>query len=373
MSARAHSFFLFLCLQSKLFMIEAMDISITKTGRSKLHDLDLSNIPFGKYFTDHMLEADYKNGAWQNIQIRPYQPLLLEPSLSALHYGQAIFEGMKAYKDKNGDTFLFRPYDNFRRFNISAVRMNMPEVPEEIFIENLRQLIELDRNWIPPKQDHSLYIRPLMFATDTALGVRPSDNYKFLIILSPTGPYYAEPMKIAVEEKYTRAAPGGVGFAKNAGNYGGSMLAATSAKEDGYDQVLWTDAFEHKWLQEVGMMNVFFVMNGIVVTPTLEDGCILAGVTRSSAITLLKEMGLVVEERKVHIDELLQAYRNGTFQEAFGTGTAATIAMISELKYKDELIRFSLDTLKIAPALKKLITDIREGTRADKYGWMVKV
>jgi branched-chain amino acid aminotransferase len=354
-------------------MIETMDISITKTGRSKLEDLNLTNIPFGKYFTDHMLEADYKNGAWQNIQIRPYQPLPLEPSLSALHYGQAIFEGMKAYKGKNDNCFLFRPYDNFHRFNISAVRMNMPEIPEEIFIEGLRQLIELDKNWIPPKHDHSLYIRPLMFATDTALGVRPSDTYKFLIILSPTGPYYAEPMKIAVEEKYTRAAPGGVGFAKNAGNYGGSMLAATSAKEDGYDQVLWTDAFEHKWLQEVGMMNVFFVINGIVVTPTLEDGCILAGVTRSSAITLLKEMGLVVEERRVHIDELLVANKKGTLQEAFGTGTAATIAMISELKYKDQLIRFSMDTWKIAPALRKRITDIREGTCEDKHGWMVKV
>ena len=354
-------------------MIEAMDISITKLGRSKLQDLDLDNIPFGKYFTDHMLEADYKNGAWQNIQIRPYRPLLLEPSLSALHYGQAIFEGMKAYKDTNGDTFLFRPYDNFQRFNISAARMNMPEIPEEIFIEGLRQLVEIDKDWIPSRHDHSLYIRPLMFATDTALGVRPSDTYKFLIILSPTGPYYAEPMKIAVEERYTRAAPGGVGFAKNAGNYGGSMLAATAARESGYDQVLWTDAFEHKWLQEVGMMNVFFVINGIVVTPTLEDGCILAGVTRSSAITLLKETGLVVEERKVHVDEILEAYEQGLLEEAFGTGTAATIAMISELKYKEQVMRFSFDTWKIAPSLKKLITDIREGTRPDKYGWMVKV
>jgi len=373
MLAGTLGFFLFLCLQSKLFMIEAMDISITKIGRSKLQDLDLTNIPFGKYFTDHMLEADYKDGVWKNVQIKPYQPLLLEPSLSALHYGQAIFEGMKSYKNKNGDPFLFRPYDNFHRFNISAVRMNMPEIPEEIFVEGLRQLVELDKEWIPPKRDHSLYIRPLMFATDTALGVRPSDTYKFLIILSPTGPYYAEPMKIAVEEKYTRAAPGGVGFAKNAGNYGGSMLAATSAKEDGYDQVLWTDAFEHKWLQEVGMMNVFFVLNGIVVTPALDDGCILAGVTRSSAITLLNEMGLVVEERKVHIEELLEGYKKGTFQEAFGTGTAATIAMISELKYRDQIMRFSPDSWKIAPELKKVMTDIREGAHPDKYGWMVKV
>ena len=373
MSGKASAFFCFFACKVKLFMIEAMDISITKTGRSKLQDLELDNIPFGKYFTDHMLEADYKNGEWQNIQIKPHQPLLFEPSLSALHYGQAIFEGMKAYKDNNGDTFLFRPYDNFHRFNISAARMNMPEISEEIFIEGLRQLLKMDKSWIPPMRDHSLYIRPLMFATDTALGVKPSDTYKFMIILSPTGPYYAEPMKIAVEEKYTRAAPGGVGFAKNAGNYGGSMLAATVAREEGYDQVLWTDAFEHKWLQEVGMMNVFFVINGIVITPTLDDGCILAGVTRSSAITLLKEMGLVVEERKIHIDELLEAYKRGLLEETFGTGTAATIALICELKYKDHIMRFSLDRWKIAPALRKSITDIREGTRDDKYGWMVKV
>jgi len=354
-------------------MIEAMDISITKTERSKLQDLSLENIPFGKYFTDHMLEADFINGAWTNVEIKPYQPLLFEPSLAALHYGQTIFEGMKAYKDQYGNAFIFRPYDNFHRFNTSAVRMNMPEIPEEIFIEGLRQLIELDKNWIPAKENHSIYIRPLMFASDTTLGVRPSDTYKFIIMLNPTGPYYAEPMKIAVEEKYTRAAPGGVGFAKNGGNYGGSMLAATIAKQNGYDQVLWTDAFEHKWLHEVGMMNVFFIINGIVVTPSPEDGCILVGVTRSSAITLLKEMGLTVEERKINIDELLEAYKNGKFQEAFGTGTAATIAMIKELRYKDHVMQFDISKWKIAPALKKWIDDIREGRREDKYNWMWNV
>jgi branched-chain amino acid aminotransferase len=354
-------------------MIEALDIPITKAARSKLQDLNLENIPFGRYFTDHMLEADYKNGAWTNVGIKPYQSLLFEPSLSALHYGQAIFEGMKAYKDQHGNAFIFRPHDNFHRFNISAARMNMPEITEEIFIEGLRQLIDLDKNWIPAKPDHSLYIRPLMFATDTAFGVRPADNYKFLVILSPTGPYYAEPMKIAVEEKYTRASPGGVGFSKNAGNYGGSMLAATIAKQSGYDQVLWTDAFEHKWLQEVGMMNVFFLINEIAVTPTLEDGCILAGVTRSSAITLLKEMGFTVEERKIHIDELLEAYKRGVLEEVFGTGTAATIAMIKELKYKDYIMRFDINKWKTAPALKKRITEIRERKTEDKYGWMWRV
>ena len=354
-------------------MIEAGDISITKIQRSKLKDVDLENTPFGKYFTDHMLEADYTDGEWSSIRIKPYQPLLLEPSLSALHYGQAIFEGMKAYKDRQGNSFIFRPRDNFHRFNMSAARMNMPEVSEEIFIEGIRRLVQLDEDWIPSSENHSLYIRPLMFAADTALGVKPSDSYKFLVILSPTGPYYAEPMKISVEEKYTRAAPGGVGYSKNAGNYGGSMLATTEAQQKGYDQVLWTDAFEHKWLQEVGMMNVFFVINGIAVTPTLEDGCILAGVTRSSAITLLKEMGLKVEERKISIDEVLESYERGTFQEVFGTGTAATIALIRELKYKDYVMQFETETWQIAPALRDWITDIREGRREDKYGWMWKV
>jgi branched-chain amino acid aminotransferase len=354
-------------------MIEAMDISIIKTQSSKLKELDLNNVPFGKYFSDHMLLADYKGGEWRNISIEPYQTLSIEPSLAALHYGQAIFEGMKAYKDQHGDAFIFRPYDNFHRFNISAVRMNMPEIPEEIFIEGLRQLIKMDKDWIPARKDHSLYIRPLMFASDTMLGVRPSDSYKFIIMLSPTGPYYAEPMKIAVEEKYTRACPGGVGYSKNAGNYGGSMLATTIAKQQGYDQVLWTDAFEHKWLQEVGMMNVFFLIDNVVITPTLDDGCILAGVTRNSAMTLLKEMGFRVEERKVSIDELLEAYKRGTLQEAFGTGTAATIAMIKELKYKDHIMQFDITQWKTAPALKRSITDIREGKKEDKYGWMWRV
>ncbi len=354
-------------------MTEALGMNVTKVERSKLKDVNLENLPFGRYFTDHMLEADFENGEWKNVEIKPYQPLLLEPSLSALHYGQAIFEGMKAYKNKDGDAFIFRPYDNFRRFNISAVRMNMPEIPEEIFIEGLRQLVELDKNWIPAKEDYSLYIRPLMFATDTALGVRPSETYKFIIMLSPAGPYFAEPMKIAVEEKYTRAAPGGVGFSKNAGNYGGAMLASTVAKQKGYDQVLWTDAFEHKWLQEVGMMNVFFIINGVAITPTLEDGTILEGVTRDSAITGLKEIGYKVEERKISIDELISAYKEGKFEEVFGTGTAATIALIKELKYKDFVMHFDVNKWEVAPELKNWLTEIREGKREEEHGWMFKV
>jgi len=219
-------------------MIATSGINIIKAERSKLNDIPLENVPFGKYFTDHMLEADFDNGEWKNVEIKPYQPLLMSPSMAALHYGQAIFEGIKAYKGPDGRVSIFRPVDNLKRFNISAERMQMPAVPEEIFIEGMRQLVALDKNWIPEKEDHSLYIRPFMFSTDEVIGVKPSDTYKFMIILSPTGPYYAAPMRIYVEENFTRAAPGGIGFAKAAGNYGASMLPTAKAKEKGYDQVL---------------------------------------------------------------------------------------------------------------------------------------
>lgn len=354
-------------------MIAAMDISITRIGRSKLQDLDPENLPFGRYFTDHMLEADCEKGEWKNIEIKPFQPLLMNPSIAALHYGQAIFEGMKAYRDEQGDAFIFRPYDNFHRFNISAQRMQMPQLPEEVFIEGLRQLISLDKSWIPKKPDHSLYIRPFMIASDEVIGVRPSENYKFLIILSPTGPYYSVPMRIYVEENYTRATPGGVGYAKAAGNYGASMLATAEAKNKGYDQVLWMDAFEHKYVQEIGTMNVFFIIGDTAYTPGLESGTILSGVTRDSAIVLLKEMGFKVEEKSLSIDDIIDAYKAGSLYEVFGTGTAATISLIKELRYKDFVMQFDVDKWETAPTLKKWLTDIREGRREDKYDWMWKV
>jgi branched-chain amino acid aminotransferase len=354
-------------------MIDTMGIRITKSSKSKLSETNFDNLPFGKYFTDHMLEADYENGEWKSVEIKPYQPLLLEPSTAALHYGQAIFEGIKAYKNLRGEAFIFRPYDNLKRFNFSAQRMEMPTVPEEIFIEGMRQLINLDKNWIPAREDYSLYIRPLMFASDNVIGVKPSEGYKFLIMLCPTGPYYAQPMKIYVEEKYTRAAPGGVGFAKNAGNYGGSMHATAVAKKRGYDQVLWTDAFEHKWLQEVGTMNVFFIFGNKAVTPSLEEETILEGVTRDSVITILKEIGLTVEERKINIDEIADAYKSGKLTEVFGTGTAATISPIKELRYKEFVMNFDTEKWKISPAVKKALTDIREGKAEDRFGWMVRV
>ena len=353
--------------------METMTFPVTRVKRSRLPEMNMDDLPFGKYFTDHMLEADYADGQWKSVSIRPYQAISFEPSMMAIHYGQSIFEGLKAYRGANGTALLFRAADHFRRFNTSAERMNMPAVPEEIFIEGMRQLISVDQEWIPNKEDYSLYIRPVMFATDAALGVRPSDTYKFLILLSPTGPYYAAPMKIAVEEKYTRAAPGGVGFAKNAGNYGGSLKASVEAKQQGYDQVLWTDGYEHKWLHEVGTMNVFFVFGNTAVTPSLDEGTVLAGVTRDSVIGMLRERGLTVEERKISIDEVVSAHRGGTLTEVFGSGTAAVVSPIRELKYRDYVMHFDTTAYVQAPAVKKMLNDIRKGISPDVHGWMMPV
>lgn len=352
-------------------MIASADFNITRVERSKLHSMTLENIPFGKYFSDHMLEVDYEDGEWKTVEIKPYQPLLLSPSLAALHYGQAIFEGVKAYKNTEGKVNIFRPYDNFKRFNISAERMEMPKISEEIFMEGMKELVKLDANWIPDKPDHSLYIRPLMFSSDEMIGVKPSSKYKFMIILSPTGPYYSAPMRIYVEEKYVRAVEGGVGFAKNAGNYGAAMYPSAEAKRKGYDQVLWMDAFEHKYVQECGTMNIFFIIGNKAITPDLKSGTILAGVTRESVIELLMEKGLNVEERSLSIDEIVSAFKEGTLSEVFGTGTAATISMIKELRYKDFVMNFDVEKSEIAPAIKTRMSDIKEGRTEDKYNWLV--
>jgi branched-chain amino acid aminotransferase len=354
-------------------MIAAADINITKVETSKLNDINLTNIPFGKYFSDHMLEVDYEDGEWKTPEIKPYQPLLLSPATAALHYGQAIFEGIKAYKNADGEAFIFRPYDNYKRFNISAERMQMPQVPEHIFMEGMRMVIEMDKNWIPQMEDHSLYIRPFMFSSDEMIGVKPSERYKFMILLSPTGPYYSEPMRIYVEEKYVRAVPGGVGYAKAAGNYGGAMYATAQAKGKGYDQVLWTDAYEHKYVQECGTMNVFFIIGNTAITPNLDEGTILAGVTRDSTMVLLKEMGFNVEERALSIDDIIDAHKAGILYEVFGTGTAATISFIKELRYKDYVMQFDVNSWKTAPSLKTQLNAIRYGQAADTYEWMYKI
>ena len=346
---------------------------ITQVKQSKLSSTSLENIPFGRYFTDHMLEVDYENGEWKTPEIKPYQPLMLEPSLAVFHYGQAIFEGIKAYRNNDGVIQIFRPYDNFQRFNASALRMQMPEVPADIFMDGMAALINIDKAWIPAMENHALYIRPFMISTDEAIGVRPSAKYKFLILLSPTGPYYSAPMKIYVEEKYVRAVPGGVGFAKAAGNYGAVMYPSAEAQKNGYDQVLWMDAFEHKYVQECGTMNIFFIIGNTAITPGLEEGTILAGVTRHSVITLLKEAGLAVEERPLSIDEIMAAYQSGQLKEIFGTGTAATIAMIKELKYKDYQMNFDVGSWKTAPAILTQMDAIKCGDAPDTYNWLYKI
>lgn len=348
-------------------------IKITKAATSRLSGMDLNRLPFGRFFTDHMLVADYADGKWGQPEILPYGPISFEPSLVALHYGQSIFEGIKAYRMKDGSAAIFRPEKNFARFNTSARRMEMAEVPEDIFMEGMKQLLALEDAWIPSQKDHSMYIRPFMFGSDELLGVAPSSRYRFMILLSPVGPYYAAPMRIYVEEKYVRAVPGGVGFAKTAGNYAASLHPAAVAKSRGYDQVLWTDAFEHKYVQECGTMNVFFVLDGKLITPGLDSGTILDGVTRDSVIALGKDMGLQVEEREISVDELAAGYASGKLTEAFGAGTAATIAKIKELVYKDLVMNFDTENQPVSAALKERFDAIREGSETDKWGWMVPV
>ncbi len=349
------------------------NIPITKTTDPRLPQFKFETLQFGKHFTDHMLMADYENGEWKNVVIKPYASFEVDPASAMLHYGQTIFEGIKAYKNNKGEVVIFRPDQNFIRFNVSAARMQMPQVPEWIFMGGMQQLINLDKGWIPSLPEHSLYIRPFIIATDPFLGVRPSSTYKFMIILGPSGPYFSTPMKIIIEDTYTRATPGGVGFAKNGGNYGGSLYPVHLAQQNGFDQVLWTDAIEHKYVEEVGMMNVMFVIDGKVITPSLERGTVLKGVTRDSAITLLRDMGYVVEERNLSVDEIVQAHKKGVLQEVFGVGTAAVVSYIAKLTYKDYDMNFNVDQLKVAPALKQNLNDIRVGIVPDKHHWLVKV
>ncbi|MFT4093367.1 MAG: branched-chain amino acid aminotransferase [Niabella sp.] len=354
-------------------MVEAAQIPVTRVKESKLEQVDFNNLGFGKYFSDHMLEADYMDGRWTNVNIRPYQSLGFLPALSVLHYAQTIFEGQKAHKDENGNIHIFRPYENLKRMNRSAARLAMPQIPEEIFIDGMKQLIELDKDFIPSGYDESLYIRPFLFATEETLGVKESSSYKFLIITGPVGSYFSAPARIYVEEKYTRAAPGGTGAAKTGGNYAASLLSSAEAKKQGYDQVLWMDALEHKYVQEVGAMNIMFVIGDTIVTPDLTDGTILSGITRLSLIELFREQGYKVEERRVSIDELVSAYNAGQLKEVFGCGTAATISHVKELKYKDLVMTFDVDSMTISADMKKYLLDYKENLHGDPHGWLEQV
>ncbi len=351
-----------------------INLKVTKTDESKINQVDFDNIPFGRVFSDHMLIANYSNGEWTDVEIKPFQNLSFHPAMSALHYGQSIFEGMKAYRGPNDEPILFRPKDNFERFNLSAKRMCMAQVPEEIFIDGLIQLIDLDRNWIPSKEGSSLYIRPVMFATDAYVGIKPSDNFTFMIFTCPVGSYYPEPISVKFEENFVRAAEGGVGAAKAAGNYAASLYPTQLAHNKGYRQLIWTDAKEHKYIEESGTMNIFFVVNNTLITPDTGRDTILKGITRRSVITLAQEMGYHVEERKIEVAEIVEALRQGELSEAFGAGTAATIAHISAIGFRDE--HFELQTIENRPVANSLLNElnaIRLGKKEDLHNWVVKI
>lgn len=351
-------------------------IDITPVTHSRLSEVDLENVGFGKVFTDHMLVAEYSDGQWHAPKIIPYGKLHFSPSISALHYGQAIFEGMKAYKGVNGEPLLFRPKDNFRRMNHSATRLCMPQIPESIFIDGLKELVKLDQKWIPNADKGQLYIRPHMFATDEFVGVKASDTYLFVIFCCPVTFYYKNPVKLLATKEYTRAAIGGTGGAKAAGNYSAALLPDKIAKNQGYDNVLWLDARLHQYIEECGTMNVFFSIDDSVVTP-LPTGTILGGVTRDSVIRLLKDnkekLGIKqVEIRRVSIYELDDAYSQGSFNEAFGTGTAATIAPIAKIGFggKDMILT---ENRPISTWLYETLYGIQTGNLPDPYGWVVPI
>ena len=354
-----------------------LDIKIELTKEPKnLPDKD-DPLLFGKIFTDHMFIMDYKVGqGWHDARIIPYQPLSLEPSAMVLHYGQEMFEGLKAYKAKDGRILLFRPDMNAKRTTNTCRILCLPELPEDDFVQAIKELVKIDKRWIPTKEGTSLYIRPFIIATSPFLGVRPSHTYQFIIILSPVGPYYPEgldPVKIWIEDEYVRAVKGGIGEAKAGGNYVASLRAQVKAHEAGYSQVLWLDGVHRKYIEEVGAMNIFFKINGTVVTPML-NGRILPGITRDSVITMCKDWGLKVEERLISIDEVYDAHQKGLLEEVFGTGTAAVISPVGHLRWKDHDMQVMDGGIgELSQKLYDNLTGIQLGSSPDNYGWTVEV
>ena len=346
-------------------------ITITKTNKSGLDQIDFDNIPLGKAFTDHMFICDYENGEWVNPRIEPLAMIPTHPAAMALHYGQAIFEGMKATVGKDNTPLLFRPEQNAKRFNHSARRMGMPDVPEELFVESVKQLVALEHNWIPPQEGSALYLRPFMYADEPFIGMRAATSYKFIVICSPAGPFFSKKIKLFAETEYIRAANGGTGEAKAAGNYAAAILPTEKAKAKGYDQVLWLDANEHRYIQEVGTMNIFFKVDGNFITPST-DGSILKGITRDSVITLLKDKGFEVTERPITIDEIIQFSKEGRLEEAFGTGTAVAIAMVESIGYKDEEIVLPANN-PVSIDVKQTLDQIKTQEQEDKFGWIIPV
>ncbi|SHF64610.1 branched-chain amino acid aminotransferase [Pedobacter caeni] len=350
-------------------MNETLDITITKVEQSRLTVTDFSQLPFGKVFSDHMFIAEYENGAWTNLQVLPYGPILMSPAISALHYGQAIFEGMKAYRQPNDTVSVFRANKNFERFNKSAQRMAMPAIPEDIFMQGIAALIDIDKNWVPNQDGYSLYIRPVMFATDPYLGVKASDKYTFALLTTPTGPYYSKALKVKIETEFTRADEGGVGYAKTAGNYARSLHPFAEALKEGFDQLIWTDAVSHEFIEEAGTANLIFVIDGKLVTPSVRS-TVLDGVTRDTIIQLAKKAGIEVEERRVSVKEVIEGIENGRLTDAFAAGTAATVTPIGEISYEGKLYTLTdPSTRTVSASIAKTLNDIRYGLAPDEFGW----
>jgi branched-chain amino acid aminotransferase len=344
------------------------NINIIKATTSKVDALDFNNIPLGTTFTDHMFICDYNNGLWENPKIEPLALIPTHPAAMALHYGQAIFEGMKATVDGDGNPMLFRADKNAARLNFSADRMGMPNFPEDLFVEGLKQLVDIERNWIPPIDGSALYLRPFMYADEPFIGMRAATHFKFIIMASPAGPFFSSRIKLWAEKQYIRAANGGTGEAKAAGNYAAAIRPTELAKAKGYDQVLWLDAIEHKYIQEVGTMNIFFKIGGKMITPE-RDGSILDGITRMSVMSILKDKGFDVIERAISIDEIKEASLNGTLEEAFGTGTAVGIAYIQEIGLEDETIHVSNES-PVGNEVNDTLNAIKTGKIEDKFSWM---
>ena len=346
------------------------EIKITKVLQSKVTAVDLDNITMGTKFTDHMFVCDYINGAWQNPRIEPLDLIPTHPAAMALHYGQAIFEGMKATLGKNETPLLFRPEENAKRMNFSADRMGMPSFPEDLFIESLKKFTALEKEWIPTKEGSALYLRPFMYADEAFIGMRAATSYKFIVMASPAGPFFNRKIKLFAEKQYVRAVNGGTGEAKAAGNYAAAIRPTEYAKAKGYDQVLWLDAQNFEYIQEVGTMNIFFKIAGKFITPSL-TGSILAGITRMSVITLLKDKGFEVTERPIKLSEIKAASENGTLEEAFGTGTAVGIAMIDEIGNEDLEIKFPEES-PVSIMVNDTLNAIKTQKEEDKFGWIVE-
>lgn len=354
-----------------------MNIRFEKATALKQKPADETKLGFGKIFTDYMFIMDYKTGeGWHDARIVPYGNLSLSPAALCLHYGQEVFEGMKAYRRADGGIQLFRPEENFKRLNSSNQRLVIPELPVETAMEGLMELLKIEKDWVPSTEGAALYIRPFIIAVDPFLGVRPGDEYMFIIILSPSGAYYAsglDPVKIYVESKYVRAVRGGMGYTKTGGNYAASLIGQDEAHKVGYSQVLWLDGVEQKYIEEVGAMNIFFVVDGEVITPALQ-GSILPGITRKSVIELCKSWGMKVTERRISIAEIAEAYDAGKLDEVFGTGTAAVISPVGHLKYGDKVMEINGNKIgAVSQKIYDTMTGMQWGKIADQFGWIVPV